>query len=360
VEVPKLGGGKPDCAHMPWNRDNHLGNNPSGFTNTYNWTVPNVDANSCVVRLRYNISTADISWGLTSADNDNPKVLAHYGDPVVDPLSSQGKYNLSLAVNTDQYGRTFQDRSYVFSIKKKPGNVGSANIYNLNVRGKRGNIVETYPAVEYDFVPNVLYVSMGDFIHFQWTGSDYNPNNTPNDAEGGPPDPAQAGNYRADRSNIMQIAAASNAHPMMAKDVTMFSGQDEITKFAMIDQPMSSCWNYSTLYTLYAGNANSIELDPHNCMKLNAATTPYFDGGLKKMQSNGKYNYMSTRNTNFSNRTQKGTIIVSTSLTTAQIAGIATAASVVTVGAATGGAYVYAKKNPGGKVAGIFSKVLRR
>ena len=75
-----------------------------------------------------------------------------------------GDMFVKLKVNTNQYGRTFQDRSYVFSIKPLPtASASSSNeadtpsvdaaamhtalqsggkIYNVNVRGKRGNIVQ--------------------------------------------------------------------------------------------------------------------------------------------------------------------------------------------------------------------------
>ena len=82
---------------------------------------------------------------------------------------------LRLAINTAQFGRTFQDRSHLFKLlsrKNKDRNIPeNLDIRNINVRGKRGNIVQVYPAVEYDFIPNRLEInSKKDLVHIQWTG----------------------------------------------------------------------------------------------------------------------------------------------------------------------------------------------
>ena len=105
--------------------------------------------------------------------------LSHFSPngPVIenDPEVDMGVRNLDLqlAINTAQFSRTFQDRSHYMTLSKRPLEANDKRIFNVNVRGKRGNIVQVYPAVEYDFVPMNLEIDeKTDLVHFQWTGKE--------------------------------------------------------------------------------------------------------------------------------------------------------------------------------------------
>jgi hypothetical protein len=151
----------------------------------------------------------------------------------------------------------------------------------------------------------------------QWEGSDYNPRRGPNDGEGGPPDKADNDanqNARADRSNIVEVELLADSvprfKPLAEIATSMFPDEETAWKMAYIKQDPAKCKTMAELQQIQGDNRR--ENDVGNCMKLNAAEHPYFDGGLVPMLKAGRFNYMSTRNNNFSNRSQKGTIVVGT------------------------------------------------
>ena len=65
---------------------------------------------------------------------------------------------------------THQDRTHVFKMNARPANIADKLIHNLNVRGKRGNIVQTFSSHEYDFFPTDLRIKEEELVHIQWTG----------------------------------------------------------------------------------------------------------------------------------------------------------------------------------------------
>jgi hypothetical protein len=283
--APAHGVAAVDCRELGWSRDNHLGNTIGGQTLMYNWTLPAIPQvggqnPECVLRLRYNISTSDydgwdpaVNSAMNGEDNspiqDNPTVNFGQGDQVV---------SVKLALNTDQYGRTFQDRSHKFRVMPRPAEAGDATIYNLNVRGRRGNIVQTYPSVEYDYVPSRLEVRTTDWVHIQWTGS----LNTP--------DGAGQGQGSTDRNNIVQIAGPNMNYPMPFSEATMFDTETA-----------------KSLATVYPKGGNYANVDDELDNR-----PAYFNAGLVKPGQGvpGVYHYMGTRNNNFTNRSQKGVVVV--------------------------------------------------
>jgi len=339
----------PDCKLADFSRDNHLGNTLGGETANYTWIIPSAAQEPCIttgscncaLRIRYNITTNESS-GVTDdfIDSRNNSII-HNNQPV------QVENNtLALALNTAQYGRTFQDRSYMFHIIPRPAGVSSSDkIYNLNVRGKRGNIVQTFPATEYDFTPNRLTIDEGDFIHFQWTGCDTNPNGNAGEGLAG-----------TDRSNIVQIHNLNSNMPVGARNESvaqyMFDSKYLRTRMSYIDQKSTDCNP--------AADPNNNN-DPQNCAKLNGAKSPYFDAGLVRMNNTGTFFYQSTRNNNFSNRTQKGMLVITPkkkAASNAVIVGVVLG-GIGLVAAGLIGLFIYGKKNPHSAVGRVVDRIPR-
>ncbi|KAL4227007.1 hypothetical protein ACF0H5_014983 [Mactra antiquata] len=316
-KVPAHGIPAPVCRETQFSRDNHLGNGLDGNPNRFNWTIPEINEDKCVLRIRYNISTKDYNgWDTNSSMNadkpENPTKLdlsskygfqdqdvaasrgyVFKGDPEV-KIFEEGTFNFRLAVDTSQFARTFQDRTHVFSIKKRPNNLKGATIHNLNVRGKRGNIVQVYPSVEYDFVPNTLVMAPGEYVHFQWTGSDTNNNN--NDGQG---------KKGSDRNNVLLL-----------KDKNYPEGT------GVQYGPPPTLGHYGNNYPVHLNASGFLGLKKNDLLKLafldpgNVGVdldeaSPHFDLGPRQVSQLGTYHYVCTRNNNFSNRDQKGRILVS-------------------------------------------------
>lgn len=268
-----------ECIKAPKSRDNHLGSVLGGDIATYNWIIPDeLSGKKCVLRIRYNVTSGDYdAWNTFSDRNrnsDNPLTVENItfrNNPQADIGNG---INLQLNVNTAQYSRTFQDRSHIFFVNKRPDDIPSnANIYNIMVRGRRGNIVQTFPAVEYDFVPNNITITTDDYLNFQWTGSNRSPAG------------AGQGQENTDRNNLIQIASIDSNFPLPYSKVDFFE-------------------NYKEYYK-YATSGGSINPDPN----LNNIS-PYFNGGLIKINKPKTYNLMASRNNNLSNRSQKMSVIV--------------------------------------------------
>lgn len=261
-------------------------------------------------------------------------------NPTVDVgVEMQG---LRLALNTAQTGRTFQDRSHVMRVmRKQTGAPGTAamqsagKILNVNVQGKRGNIVQTFPAVEYDFWPKIAEVNVGDCLAFSWTGS--NTHNNGNPAGDGQAGDAGEGRGGSDRSNLVQIIDKNSTYP---------APMDKMGNLQMTD-----FFQNSKVYRTYTGElVNSGQVvngqETPKDAQVYFASAGYFnrvsqianDNQLPNNQDNvggnarlqvllnnspasmrgmtvcpevpGEYEFTCTRNNNFSNRDQKLTIKV--------------------------------------------------
>jgi len=359
-----------ECNTIDYSRSNHLGNSGGADTATrYTMKIPAINSGTvatvgancvgclvpegepCFLRIRYNMSSADYARNLSSANNGNNSPIQQ--DPLVtlgNAGTTDGENVVQLALNTNQVARTFQDRSYVFYVKPRPATRTQAqNVVNVNTRGKRGNIVQTYPAVEYDLIPNMVEADPNTILHMQWTGSDYNPRRGCNDGEGGPytgdnnviervianaNTQGSNQNSRTDRTNLVALNVGSKknypysdvggAPKLMYGNDQLFSSQAQAMKFMSADAIGQlkainrACLTAQQIENI--NNENRRENHPRNCAEANALS-PYFateEITFTNAQVGDVYVAYSSRNNNFSNRDTKLKAMVVNSVTVPQ------------------------------------------
>ena len=182
---------------------------------------------------------------------------------------------------------------------KKPSGV-SGTIWNVNTRGRRGNIVQAYPAVEYGFYPSEVTAEQGSRLHFQFHGSDFNQARNPNNAEGW---------QYSDRTNLVQMQDSNYQFPMDwdTGSNKFFKSEAQAVAFALLDSKENLNARNRDCEDFEAGDDNENN-DPQNCGKLNYASAlwqPGSNGLFTINHERQKFSFVSTRNNNFSNRSQK-------------------------------------------------------
>jgi len=263
---------------------NHNGLNMHGKFSSYTWKIPYFPSNTiqrCVLRIRYNITTGDAPRSFDASNNDAVK-----NDPTT--LAVDGKTKLQLALNTAQLARTFQDRTHVFYLKPRnslPSRFKNSKIIYIGGMGKRGNIVQAYPAMEYRFVPERISVTTNDVLCFAWSGSNNNPNN------------AGEGQARSDRTNVCWVKeGCSSLKPAACSSLPL-----EVVDQADAFSPEKLNLHLNT--GCYSGNVADLQSQLNNAPA--SCNPPCF-----RIKKPGEYCYMSTRNNNFSNRRHMGQITV--------------------------------------------------
>lgn len=278
------------CINAPTSTINRLGLGQNSTTHTeFHWKLPSIPLENCILRLRYNISTRETPWEFTNKNNtqlkNNPVINTTEGVPV------------RMAVNTAQYGRTFEDRTYTFDIIERPIVLKEATIHNVNVQGKRGNIAQVRNCIEYDFVPNNITIRENEYLHFQWLGSDFNPQN--NDGEG---------RVGTDRSNLVMIDTHKDNLPLKYEStyIPIFK-KETLLSLASLDQPIDDSTQCFTFNELDKENKRNDQQSLKNCALLNRAEPYYNLFPVKPESAANNYKAMCSRNNNFSNRGQKMT-----------------------------------------------------
>jgi len=254
------------------------------------------------------------------------------------------RLRLQLAVNTAQYGRTFQDRTHMTYVMQRPKDAGNAEIKLITVAGKRGNIVQTFPGTEYFFVPEVAHVRQFDYVHFMWSGSNTNPNNNDGQGKQGTDRsnvcPMNGAIYDPDTENSRaggeglntgknMIGSIGTSYPAYVKEpvgyaranvyenqVRTTTAEDGTTiekpkcgKQEQVQPPIAG-FTLDAAEALCTGRRDPGAVNDFGNMEELDDAGASFSLAPQQATEIGCWNYVSTRNNNFSNRSQKGTLCV--------------------------------------------------
>ena len=303
-----------------------------------------VDCVRMVFRIRYNMSTMDYDPYKTNSTHDYDQEGGILSPIEENPEVDVGFYvqGLQLAINTAQTGRTFQDRTHTFLVCKRDSSTPwySSPLINVGVRGKRGNIVQTFPATEYDFEPQHVEVSptSGQCFHFQWCGSNTHNNGAPGgDGQTGDDGEGRGG---SDRTTLVQSKAMDRSYPVTYDKI---DADDDFFEYVQCYHPLMPSVSVSKADAqlilgtagFYKGvtymneqcdggsndNYDNAE-DRSTCIvdELLNNVSASFRGGLICCLKNGldssadyykAFSFISTRNNNFTNRAQKWKFVLS-------------------------------------------------
>lgn len=298
---------------------------PGDMTAQYNSVQGNAqeDPSTWPLWEEYGLQDSDVQASFDGNDEDSREYVL-VNNPQVDPFGieftddngDQVRVKLQLAINTAQYGRTFSDRTHVSYLRTKPEQCGDNAIKLVTVAGKRGNIVQTFPGHEYFMWPEEIHLKQNDCVHFAWTGSNTNPNN--NDGQG---------KQGTDRTNIVPMkswnyldGAKEGYHGAPGNSYPAFVKQPESYDLPNIDTcrtpdnvaPNIGGLSDEVVAALATGRRNhAARMDNGNMEELDDASAS-FEMEPVKVKTIGCWFYVSTRNNNFSNRSQKGSMCVDT------------------------------------------------
>merc|ERR1719499_596077 len=324
--------------YSPYTAENSL--NPGNVTSQANPAKNNPNANNDPSLLpvweEYGLTYSDVedSYPANNIEDTRSRDYVFRNNPKVDPLGLgenvlDTPIRFQLAINTAQFGRTFQDRTHMMTIRPRPADIpDDANIKLLTVSGKRGNIVQTFPGHEYFMVPENAHFKQNDYVHFMWSGSNTNPNN--NDGQG---------KQGTDRSNIVPLRTANydvsaqrqgdeygspeNSYPAFVRQPEGY-GIPQVQLCGRTDDDGQPIMYGSHVHDKRMGGLSEEIIaqlatgrETHNAFNDYGNMEELDDAGAsfslepQKVTEVGCWNYVSTRNNNFSNRSQKGKFCVS-------------------------------------------------